>query len=45
MIGNTINSSFDAKVRKPKNPKLGQKGVPKFFFQVAQLENTFNPEY
>lgn len=33
MIGNTINSSFDAKVRKPKNPKLGQKGVPKFFFK------------
>lgn len=33
MIENTINSSFDVKVRKLKNPKLGQKNVPKFFFK------------
>lgn len=33
MIENTINWSSDAKVRKLKNPKLGQKNVPKFFFK------------
>lgn len=33
MIENTINWSFDAKVRKLKNPKLGQKNVPKFFLK------------
>lgn len=45
MIENTINWSFDAKVGKLKNPKLGKKERAKVFFQVAQLENTFNPEY
>lgn len=33
MIENTINRSFDAKVRELKNPKFGQKNVPKSFFK------------